>query len=126
MECGEKLVDHRGAQPHVGRGDIVFRGVQAGARATELTQVHRREAGVERYVRHYGGSGVKFEWNMLNNYKLPHPFILSGGIGQEDADTVKKFKHPQLAGIDINSRFETEPGLKNVRLLKKFLENVRS
>ena len=74
----------------------------------------------------YGGSGVKFNWNTLNNYKLPTPFVLSGGIGPEDADVIKSISHPQLAGIDINSRFEVEPGLKDAGLLQTFIAKFRT
>jgi Phosphoribosylanthranilate isomerase len=77
-------------------------------------------------TRDYGGSGVKFDWNTLNNYKLPTPFVLSGGIGPEDADVIKSIKHPQLEGIDINSRFEVEPGLKDAGLLQTFITKVRT
>ena len=73
----------------------------------------------------YGGSGLKFEWNTLNNYKLSHPFVLSGGIGLDDAEAIKKMKHSQLAGIDNNSKFEIEPGLKNVDLLQSFVSKIR-
>jgi len=72
----------------------------------------------------YGGSGVKFDWNTLIGYKLPNPFVLSGGIGPEDADIIKSIKHPQLSGIDINSRFEIEPGLKDVGLLQSFISKI--
>lgn len=74
----------------------------------------------------YGGSGVKFNWKILENYKLAKPFVLSGGIGPEDADIIKSIQHPQLAGIDINSRFEVEPGLKNVGLLQTFISKIRA
>ena len=74
----------------------------------------------------YGGSGVKFDWNTLIGYKLPNPFVLSGGIGTEDADIIKSIKHPQLSGIDINSRFEIEPGLKDVGLLQSFISKIRT
>lgn len=74
----------------------------------------------------YGGSGIKFNWKILEDYKLSKPFVLSGGIGPEDADIIKSIQHPKLAGIDINSRFEVEPGLKNVGLLQTFISKIRT
>ena len=71
-----------------------------------------------------GGNGTKFEWSVLDNYHGPTPFILSGGIGPDDATSIRHFRHPQLAGIDLNSRFELVPGLKNVIALQKFLNEL--
>ncbi len=68
-----------------------------------------------------GGNGKKFDWDVLKYYDGNTPFILSGGIGPDDAARVKAFHHPMLAGIDLNSRFETEPGVKDVEKLKTFL-----
>ena len=68
----------------------------------------------------YGGSGVKFDWSILNEYKGETSFILSGGIAPEDAEAILKIEHPKFAGIDLNSKFELKPGLKNVELLRKF------
>lgn len=72
-----------------------------------------------------GGSGKKFNWQVLDHYTGTVPFFLSGGIGSDDTDHLLAFSHPALAGIDVNSAFETEPGLKNVELLKAFVENIR-
>lgn len=72
-----------------------------------------------------GGSGRKFNWQVLDNYTGPVPFFLSGGIGSDDIDSLLAFNHPMLAGIDVNSAFETEPGMKDVELLKTFVENIR-
>jgi phosphoribosylanthranilate isomerase len=69
----------------------------------------------------HGGTGQKFDWALLENYTAPTPFLLSGGIGPDDADAVMKINHPQFAGIDINSKFEVEPGVKDVELIKQFL-----
>jgi phosphoribosylanthranilate isomerase len=73
----------------------------------------------------YGGSGQKFNWEILNHYKFQHPFFLSGGISSDDVELIKNIKNPYLAGIDINSKFEIEPGLKDITLLKIFLNNLR-
>lgn len=71
----------------------------------------------------YGGSGVKFNWNILNEYTGKTPFLLSGGIGPDDADAILKIDHPMLAGIDLNSKFELSPGLKSIDLLNAFMKN---
>ncbi len=68
-----------------------------------------------------GGSGKKFDWALLNKLHLHTPFLLSGGIGPEDREVLKSLHHPYLKGIDINSRFESSPGIKNVSLLRNFL-----
>jgi phosphoribosylanthranilate isomerase len=73
----------------------------------------------------YGGSGIKFNWAMLDEYTGNTPFLLSGGIAPDDADAILKIKHPEFAGIDLNSKFEIEPGLKNVELLNVFLKELR-
>ena len=72
-----------------------------------------------------GGNGKKFDWSVLDSYQGETPFLLSGGIGSEDAQDVKTFHHPKCIGIDLNSRFETEPGLKDITKLKQFLEAIR-
>lgn len=73
-----------------------------------------------------GGNGVKFDWSVLKNYPLNIPFFLSGGIGPEDVNEVKKIKDSGLPvyAVDINSRFETEPGLKNIQKVKTFQQQL--
>ncbi len=73
----------------------------------------------------YGGSGVKFDWSILNEYKGETPFLLSGGIAADDAEAILEIEHPKFAGIDLNSKFEVSPGLKNVELLKGFMKEIR-
>lgn len=72
-----------------------------------------------------GGNGRKFDWTVLAHYDGSTPFLLSGGIGPDDAARLSAFSHPRLAGIDLNSRFETAPALKNVELLKQFLYDIQ-
>ena len=60
----------------------------------------------------YGGSGKKFNWQLLENYKGCVPFLLSGGIRSDTFEEIKAFFHPQFAGIDLNSGFEISPALK--------------
>ncbi len=67
-----------------------------------------------------GGTGQQFDWNILSKAKIEKPFFLSGGIGVEDAARIKAFKHPDLFGVDINSRFETSPGVKDMSRLLQF------
>ncbi len=70
---------------------------------------------------HHGGSGVKFNWNLLHEYKGKTPFFLSGGIAPDDVNTISAINHPLLAGIDLNSRFEIKPGIKDADKLREFL-----
>ncbi len=68
-----------------------------------------------------GGNGKSFDWDILHNYKGTTPFLLSGGIGPDDKERLRAFHHPQMAGIDLNSRFEIRPAVKDIHLLKSFL-----
>ena len=72
-----------------------------------------------------GGNGQKFDWSVLKAYRGQTPFLLSGGIGPDDALRIKAFCHPRYAGIDLNSRFELSPGLKDIDSIKRFLEKVK-
>lgn len=72
----------------------------------------------------YGGNGVKFNWQVLDNYIGKIPFLLSGGISKEDVFEIKKISHKAFAGIDINSGFEIEPALKNIENIKEFKQNL--
>ena len=71
-----------------------------------------------------GGNGTQFDWTVLDAYHDMTPFLLSGGIGPDDASRVSAFRHPRLAGIDLNSRFEQSPALKDVNLLRRFLSQL--
>jgi phosphoribosylanthranilate isomerase len=72
-----------------------------------------------------GGIGKKFDWTKIKNSKIEKPFFLSGGISPEDAALVKSFKHPDFFGIDVNSKFEKEPGVKDMGLILGFLKNLK-
>jgi phosphoribosylanthranilate isomerase len=72
-----------------------------------------------------GGSGEQFDWQVLQAYDGDVPFLLSGGIGPDDAERVRNFHHPKCIGIDLNSKFEIEPALKDVEKLKQFLVKVK-
>ena len=72
-----------------------------------------------------GGSGEQFDWSVLEQYDGDVPFLLSGGIGPDDAERVKAFHHPKCIGIDLNSKFEIEPALKDVEKLREFVLKVK-
>ena len=72
-----------------------------------------------------GGGGQQFDWQVLEQYDGEVPFLLSGGIGPEDASRLHAFHHPKCIGIDLNSRFEIEPGVKDVEKLKGFLNEMQ-
>jgi phosphoribosylanthranilate isomerase len=74
----------------------------------------------------YGGTGRKFNWKQLKHFKSPLPFLLSGGIGPGDADRIKEMDLSRLQGVDLNSRFEIKPGLKNKNELAKFIRKMRT
>lgn len=72
----------------------------------------------------YGGSGKQFDWDILQHYKGKTPFLITGGIGSDDAEKVNAFHHPRFAGIDLNSKFELSPALKDIELIKDFIKNI--
>ncbi len=77
------------------------------------------------FTAEYGGSGKKFNWDVLKQYTGARPFLLSGGIGIEDYDAITKLDHPLFVGVDINSKFETAPGHKDVELVHHFVQKLR-
>ena len=72
-----------------------------------------------------GGNGAKFDWTVLADYVGKTPFLLSGGIGPDDAEQVRAFHHEKCIGIDLNSRFEIAPGLKDINKLKEFIKAIQ-
>lgn len=73
-----------------------------------------------------GGNGTTFRWKLLNNYNGEVPFFLSGGIDKTMALSIKKISHPKFIGVDINSKFESAYGYKNIKKVKKFSDELRS
>lgn len=73
----------------------------------------------------YGGTGQKFNWNLLEKAKIGKPFFLSGGIERNDAQALKKFTHPYFYGVDVNSRFEISPGIKDMKLIEEFVKELK-
>jgi phosphoribosylanthranilate isomerase len=72
----------------------------------------------------FGGTGAKFNWKKISESKIEKPFFLSGGIGPEDSSLIKTFKHPDFYGVDLNSRFEKEAGVKDMALLLQFIHGM--
>lgn len=72
----------------------------------------------------HGGSGRRFDWSLLSRYRGSLPFLLSGGLGPGDENLVSGFRHPRCQGVDLNSRFELSPGLKDVDSLDRFLRGI--
>ena len=66
----------------------------------------------------FGGTGHNFDWNILNNLEIPKPYFLSGGISLENFENIKDLNQKPFA-LDINSKFETEPGIKDLEKVKK-------
>lgn len=73
----------------------------------------------------YGGSGNLFDWNILQGYNGHVPFLLSGGINSYSANALKEFEHHNLAGYDLNSRFELKPGEKDPERIRTFLNELK-
>jgi phosphoribosylanthranilate isomerase len=67
-----------------------------------------------------GGNGEQFDWKILAKAKIEKPFFLSGGIGVEDIAKIKAFKHPDFFAVDVNSKLEKEPGVKDMGLVLQF------
>ncbi len=70
----------------------------------------------------YGGSGRKFDWDILQHYHGNTPFLLSGGIGPDDVSALQEFSHPLCIGIDINSKFELSPAIKDIQSIEQFIK----
>lgn len=73
----------------------------------------------------HGGSGKRFDWSVLAGYEGKVPFLLSGGITPDSLDDIGSFSHPAFAGIDLNSGFESAPGLKDADAVRNFISNLR-
>jgi phosphoribosylanthranilate isomerase len=72
----------------------------------------------------YGGTGLQFDWSILKKAKINKPFFLSGGIGLEDVEKIKSFEHPYLLAVDVNSRFEISPGIKDMEKVQRFIAEI--
>ncbi len=74
----------------------------------------------------HGGSGVTFDWRVLDEYQHEVTFFLSGGLSLENLESVKNLQHPAFYGVDLNSRFETGPGIKDIDRLRRAFEILRA
>ena len=74
----------------------------------------------------FGGSGVQFNWNLLENYVYDTPFFLSGGISLENIEEALKINHPKLFGFDINSKIEDSAALKNIATTKQLIQKIKT
>jgi len=78
----------------------------------------------------YGGSGISFDWKKLANATGQKPYFLSGGIGPDDVSKITSFVQSDTAGnctaVDVNSKFETAPGQKNIQLLQSFIPTIKA
>ncbi len=72
-----------------------------------------------------GGTGKQFDWSILAKARIEKPFFLGGGISPDDVQKIKAFDHPDFFAIDINSKFETAPGVKDMAKLLKFVKELR-
>lgn len=76
-----------------------------------------------------GGNGYVFDWNVLKNYPSTKPYFLSGGIGLDELENIKEFKHSSASkycyAVDVNSKFEIEPGMKKIEELEKFKHELQ-
>lgn len=72
----------------------------------------------------YGGTGIKFDWTKLTDLKLNKHFFLSGGIELDDVIEIKMIRNPFLYAVDLNSRFETEPGVKDMLKIREFMSEL--
>ena len=71
-----------------------------------------------------GGNGTAFDWRVLAHYHGSTPFLLSGGLGPDNADAMLAFRHPQLAGYDFNSQLEIAPALKDVDATRQLINSI--
>lgn len=74
----------------------------------------------------HGGSGLTFDWNVLDNYKLNVPFFLSGGLSLDNLEEFKQIKHPAFYGVDLNSKFELSPAMKDITKLKRAFNTINT
>lgn len=74
----------------------------------------------------FGGTGVQFDWKLLSDSRIEKPFFLAGGIGLADVVKVKTFDHPDFFAVDVNSKFEISPGMKDLDLVNMFAQVLRN
>ncbi len=72
----------------------------------------------------YGGTGEKFDWQILNKNKINKPFFLSGGIGLKDVEKLRAYEHPFFYGVDVNSRVEISEGIKDMEAIRELADEL--
>ena len=77
------------------------------------------------YTEAFGGSGTQFDWSILNHYTGSIPFLLAGGIGPDDAQSVSRINHSMFRGVDVNSKFESKPAVKDMEMIDRFIEVIK-
>lgn len=108
---------------------IIMKAVSIGS-AADFNQCRQYEGVADMFVfdtrcTGHGGSGEQFDWSLLQCYHGSTPFLLSGGIGEADARRISEIHHPQFAGVDLNSRFETAPAVKDVDSISRFIRQLQ-
>ena len=100
--------------------------------AFDFSQLRAYEPHVDKFLfdtkgKEKGGNGYTFDWEVLKDYNSQKPFILSGGIGLEEVEKVKTILKTDLPihALDVNSKFEDKPGLKNIEKLEEFIAQLR-
>ncbi|MDR2040083.1 MAG: phosphoribosylanthranilate isomerase [Bacteroidales bacterium] len=98
--------------------------------ADDLSKTNNYEGTCDHYLfdtktSGYGGSGLKFDHRFLSMYSGKTTYLLSGGLSVEDAVSLHQIIDERCIGVDINSRFETAPGVKNPELIRKFMETIK-
>ncbi|MFW5916172.1 MAG: phosphoribosylanthranilate isomerase [Bacteroidota bacterium] len=80
----------------------------------------------DRAGKYKGGNGLKFNWDILQQYTLHKPYFLSGGVAPGDGAYIHNIKDQRLFAVDINSRFETRKGIKNAEHVKQFYKTLKT
>lgn len=112
--CSYILLDTRITPNHC--DNQIIPGILAGNTSGNIPEKHSES----------GGTGRSFDWNLLQHYPSQLPFFLSGGISPESIPALRSIVHPLLYAVDINSRFETSPGIKDPALIHSFMKTLQS
>lgn len=113
------------------RGFKVFKAVSVGA-SEDIAKCREYDGHADMLVidnkcRSKGGSGKKFDWSLLDKIDCATPFLLSGGIGPDDAEAVREIYDTmggRMLGVDVNSCFETAPAVKDAAALERFIKQL--
>lgn len=113
----------------VSHGFTIFKAINVGAEIDNSKLQEYADAGVSMFVfdakgPRPGGNGTKFNWCMLQEYNLSTPYLLSGGIDPADSHLIRSLRLPGMVGIDLNSLFESQPGIKNFNTLNSFIHKL--